>query len=91
MELNIPLEKQEVFIKSTMWNSIIDVFKEEKNIDITDYLVSIQLRWNTILIKSNKPIINNEALLLDDKIKEKFEIKIKKIWIYFNNYDLKYI
>ena len=91
MELNIPLEKQEVFIKSTMWNSIIDVFKEEKNIDITDYLVSIQLRWNTILIKSNKPIINNEALLLDDKIKEKFEIKIKKIWIYFNNYNLKYI
>jgi len=91
MELNIPLEKQEVFIKSTMWNSIIDVFKEEKNIDITDYLVSIQLRWNTVLIKSNKPIINNEALLLDDKIKEKFEIRIKKIWIKFDDYILKYI
>jgi hypothetical protein len=44
MELNIPIEKQEVFIKSTMWNSIIEVFNIEKNIDITDYLVSIQLR-----------------------------------------------
>ena len=53
MELNITLEKQEVFVKSTMWNSIIDVFKEEKNIDITDYLVSIQLRWSTILIKTS--------------------------------------
>jgi len=91
MKLNIPPEKQEVFIKSTMWNSIIEVFKIEKNIDITDYLVSIQLRWNTILVKSNKPIINTEALLLDDKIKEKFELKIKKIGINFNNYELKYI
>jgi len=91
MELNIPLEKQEVFIKSTMWNSIIEIFKIEKNIDITDYLVSIQLRWNIILVKSNKPIINSEALLLDDKIKEKFELKIKKIGINFNNYELKYI
>jgi hypothetical protein len=44
MELNIPLDKQEVFIKSTIWNSIIEVFNDEKNIDITDYLVSIQLR-----------------------------------------------
>ena len=91
MELNIPLEKQEVFIKSTMWNSIIEIFKIEKNIDITDYLVSIQLRWNIILVKSNKPIINTEALLFDDKIKEKFELKIKKIGINFNDYELKYI
>jgi hypothetical protein len=44
MELNISLDKQEVFIKSTMWNSIIEVFKIEKNIDITNYLVSIQLK-----------------------------------------------
>jgi len=91
MELNIPIEKQEVFIKSTMWNSIIEVFNIEKNIDITDYLVSIQLRWKTILIKSNKPIINNEALLLDDKIKKEFELKLKKIWINFWDYILRYI
>ncbi len=91
MELNIPLEKQEVFIKSTMWNSIIEVFNIEKNIDITNYLVSIQLRWKTILIKSNKPIINNESLLLDDKIKKEFELRLKKIWIQFNDYILKYI
>jgi hypothetical protein len=74
-----------------MWNSIIEVFNIEKNIDITDYLVSIQLRWKTILIKSNKPIINNEALLLDDKIKKEFELKLKKIWINFWDYILRYI
>jgi hypothetical protein len=74
-----------------MWNSIIEVFKEEKNIDITNYLISIQLRWNTILLKSNKPIINTEALILDNLIKEKFSKKIKWIWIQFSNFELKYI
>jgi hypothetical protein len=74
-----------------MWNSIIEVFKIEKNIDITNYLVSIQLKWKTILVKSNKPIINNEALLLDDKIKKQFQIRLKKIWINFSDFNLKYI
>lgn len=91
MELNIPQDKQEVFIKSTMWNSVIDTFKSEKNIDITNYMISIQLRWKTILIKTNKPIINTEALLLDNKIKILFNKKIKKIWINFNEYNIKYI
>lgn len=91
MQLNIPLHKQEVFIKSIMWNSIIEVFKVEKNIDITNYLVSIQLRWKTVLIKSNKPIINTEALNMDDKIKNMFSEKIKKIWIKFYDFELRYI
>jgi len=91
MDLKIPENKKEVFIKSIMWNSIIEIFKSEKNIDIEKYLVSIQLRWNTILLKSNKPIINTEALLLDDKIKELFSHKIKKIWIKFYDFELKYI
>ena len=91
MELNISQDKQEVFIKSTMWNSIIEVFKAEKNMDITSYMISIQLRWKTILIKTNKPIINTEALILDDKIKDLFSKKIKKIWIKFYDFELKYI
>lgn len=91
MELNIPIGKQEVFIKSTMWNSIIEVFKKEKNIDITNYMVSIQLRWNIVLVKTNKPIINTEALILDDKIKKMFSEKIKKMWIKFYDYDIKYL
>lgn len=91
MELSIPLHKQEVFIKSTMWNSIIEIFKTEKNIDITSYMVSIQLRWKTILIKTNKPIINTEALNYDDKIKQLFSEKIKKLWIKFYDFEIKYI
>ncbi len=91
MQLNIPKENGEVFIKSTMWNSIIEVFKNEKNIDITSYLVSVQLRWKIILIKTNKPIINTEALLLDDKIKKLFSEKIKKMWIKFYDFEVKYL
>lgn len=91
MQLNIPLDKQEVFIKSIMWNTVIEVFKTEKNIDITSYMISIQLRWKTVLIKTNKPIINTEALMYDDKIKLLFSEKIKKIWIKFYDFELKYI
>lgn len=91
MELNIPIDKQEIFIKSTMWNSIIAVFLTEKNIDITSYMISIQIRWKTILIKTNKPIINTEALMLDDKIKELFSEKIKKMWIKFYDFEIKYL
>lgn len=91
MQLNIPQDKQEVFIKSTMWNSVIEVFKAEKNIDITKYMISIQIRWKTILIKTNKPIINTEALILDHKIKKLFFEKIKKLWIKFYDFELKYI
>ncbi|MDP2090805.1 MAG: hypothetical protein Q8K30_04375 [Candidatus Gracilibacteria bacterium] len=91
MQLNIPENKQEVFIKSIMWNTVIEVFKSEKNIDITSYMISIQLRGKTVLIKTNKPIINTEALMYDDKIKSLFSLKIKKIGIKFYDYELKYI
>ena len=91
MELNIDQNKQEIYIKSMMWNSVIEAFKNEKNIDITKYMVSIQLRWKTVLVKTNKPIINTEALLLDDKIKKVFSEKIKSIWIKFYDFELKYL
>ncbi len=91
MELNISEDKQDLFIKTSMWNSVIEVFKSEKNIDITKFLVSIQIRWKTILIKTNKPIINTEALILDNKIKELFSEKIKKLWIKFYDFELRYL
>jgi hypothetical protein len=91
MQLNIPINKQEIFIKSIMWNTIIEVFKNEKNMDITSYMISVQLRWKIVLVKTNKPIINTEALILDDKIKKIFSEKIKKIWIKFYDFEIKYL
>jgi hypothetical protein len=44
MEINLEKNKREVFMKSFLWNCIIDTFKNEKNIDITQYLVSITIK-----------------------------------------------
>jgi len=30
--------KEQAIVKSLVWNAIIEVFKEKKDIDITDYL-----------------------------------------------------
>ncbi len=83
--------KEVVIIKSIIWNSIIEVFKEQKKIDITDYLVSVQLNKNTIFIKTNDPLINTELLFLDDKIKKLSREKLRKIWIKFNGCKLRYL
>ena len=83
--------KEDVIIKSIIWNSVIDVFNVEKNINITPYLVSIQLKWENILIKTNKPIINSELLLLNEEIKKASKKKLLKIWIKLNNFNIKYI
>ena len=78
-------------IKSIVWKSIIDIFKSEKNIDITSYLVSIQIKWNTIFIKTNKPIISAELLTINDKIKETSKKKLLNIWVRFLDFEIKYI
>jgi len=62
-----------------IWNSIVEVFHEQKNINVTSYLVSIRLNKNTIFIKTNNPLINTELLLLDDKIKKLSSGKLKKV------------
>lgn len=81
----------EITIKSLVWNSIIEVFLKEKNIDIKQYLVSIQLRWNSILVKINKPIIKTELLLVQDKIMIEIQNKFRKVGIKFYDYEIKYI
>jgi len=91
MDFNIPKEKQEIFIKTSIWNSMIEVFLSEKNIDIKKYLVSIHIRWESILIKTWNPLINSEALLLTDKISDNFLNKISKLWIKLENIEIKYI
>ncbi len=91
MQLNIPEHKRELFIKTSIWNSIIEVFKEKKDIDITNYLISVQIKWNTIMVKTNKPIINTEALILHHFILEKSENKLKNLWINYDWFEIKYI
>ena len=83
--------RQEAIIKSLVWNSVIEVFKEKKDIDITSYLWSIQIKWKTILIKTTKSIMKWEMILLDDYIRKEIEDKFKKIGIKFYQMELKYL
>ena len=83
--------KEDIIKKSIIWNTIIDIFKSEKNIDPTSYLSSIQIKWTNIIVKTNKPIINTELYNINDKIKEASLQKLQKIWIKILDFDIKYI
>ncbi len=76
--------------KSIIYNTIIEVFLKEKKIDIKKYLISIKKVWNIFLVKTNKPIINTELYLLNEKIKKESLEKLKKIWFKFIDFDIKY-
>ena len=77
MKLFLNEKKTELFIKTSLWNSIIEVFLKEKNIDMSSYLVSIQIKNQTLLIKTNNPLINSELNLFYDKIIFSLVFKIK--------------
>ena len=84
-------KKQNLIIKSIIWKTIIDLFLEEKKIDISKYLISVTINWKIIKIKTNKPIINAELLIINNKLKEKIIQKLKNLWIIFYDFEIKYI
>ncbi len=83
--------KQEVIIQSIIWNTILDVFKSQKKIDIEKYLVSIKIKGGNILVKTNKPIINTELYLLNEEIKKTSQAKLEKLWLYKTEFEIKYL
>ncbi len=94
MHLSTSINKRnlnEMTIKSLVWNSIVEVFNNEKNIDIKPYLVSIQIKWKSIIVKVNKTIVKSEILLLEDKIKNEVTNKFKKVKIKFYDFEIKYV
>ena len=90
MKITFTKEKTELFIKTAVWNSLVEIFKEEKNLDISKFLISIKISKNNILIKTNKPILNSEMFLWSEKITEKIKIKLKKTDFSFD-FELKFI
>jgi hypothetical protein len=83
--------KDETIIQSIIWNSIVSVFQEEKNIDIRPYLVSVRFSKNIAIVKTKKPIINSEALLINDIIKKVSIERLSKIGIQMFGLEIKYI
>lgn len=83
--------KQNQILSSIIWNQVINFFKENKNIDITDYIISIKILSQVIIIKTQKPIINSQILENKQKILNKIHDSFEKIWIKNKNLDLKCI
>lgn len=91
MKLYLSKQKSDLFIKTSLWNSVIEVLKHETNIDISSYLVSVQLKWNTIFIKTNNPLIKSELNLFYDKISFSFNAKVKNLDLQSYDFEIKFI
>lgn len=91
MELNLSWEKRNLFIKTAVWNSILEFFLDKKWIDVRDFLVSIKISDNKIFVKTNKPIFNSEANIYIDFIKEIITKKFYKVWLWDYIFELKFI
>ena len=80
--------KQNQVIASIIYKSIKDDFLELKKIDITPYIISIQVRDNIIILKTNKPILNSEIKHIEDIIIKNILQKLENIWIHMKNLEL---
>ena len=83
--------KQEIIIQSIIWNTLISIFKRDKHIDIKPYLISIKLKWDNILVKTNKPIINAELYSINNIIQKESQDKLKKLWLNLPLFTIKYL
>lgn len=88
--MELSKSKLDLFLKTALWNSIVEIFQNEKNIDITNYLVSINVRENKLIVKTWNPIINTELLNFDEKIKETFKKKTKNLVKNFGDLEVVY-
>ncbi|MBB1564599.1 hypothetical protein HG430_000995 [Candidatus Gracilibacteria bacterium] len=91
MKLYFTEEKKKLFIKASVWNTLIEMFQKEKNIDISEFLVSVKISENNIIIRTNKPILNSELILLQDDLKNNLIEKLEKAEIDFVDFELKFL
>ncbi len=81
--------KKDNIVKSIIWNEVVYLFKNKKNIDIQSFLISIKLSWDVIIIKTLKPILNQEIKIYKNEIIENIKTKLSNIWIVLNINDIK--
>ena len=81
MKLHLSEQKKILFIKTSVWNSIKNIFQVKKDLDISKYLISIKILENKVIIRTNKPIFNSWRR---DKMrnKSKTEKSWNRFWIW---------
>lgn len=78
-------------ITSRITKVIIDVFLEKKSIDISGYIISVQIREKVILVKTWNPMINAELFLLSDVIQASYKQAMQELWASDLALDIRYI
>lgn len=78
-------------ITSVITKVIIDIFQEKKSIDISGYIISVQIRDKVILVKTWNPMMNGELLLLSDVIESAYKQSMKELWASDLALDIRYI
>lgn len=82
--------KQEQIIKSIIWKSIVDIFKQKKNLDVNNYIISLKMSWNIVIITTQNPIFNSEIINYEQDILQDIYKKFINIWFKIDNLKFKY-
>lgn len=82
-------QKKAAIAKSLLWNVFVEVFKEKKNIDISEKIVSVKKNISSFTITIHNPLLKQEYLFLENDISEIFHKKLSKMWITDEKYKIK--
>lgn len=80
----------DVAILSIFRKTLIEIFTE-RWIEIDTYIISIQKKENTFIIKTNKPLINQEISFAQSEIEKSFLSKMESIWQKSKEIKIKYL
>lgn len=83
------LGKLESVLRSLVFKSVVDVFNEKKQIDISSKIISVTQKNNTFYIKTQNPMINTELELLFPEIQKSIREKWKVMWVEMRECELR--
>lgn len=67
--------REDITIRAVLANTISEVYWREV------YIESVKIHWKKIVIKTGKPLINSELMLMTENIKEASLKKLNVMWI----------
>jgi len=77
---------------SLAWKTILQVYEENYHSKILEkYLLSVQFRASTCIVKTQKWAINAQLLPLREEVEKKLSWKLEKVGIKVKNLSVKFI
>lgn len=82
-------QKKTAIAKSLLWNIFVEIFKEKKDIDISEKIISVKKNISSFVITINNPLLKQEFIFLEKEISEVFHKKLSKMWISNETFEIK--